>query len=83
MNHIRPALGITVAALLLTGCGTAPEDAGYDFGNTLDPLPGVALLDGTSAGQRGACAVESVERYEDDTDQDAFMKGCLDGARRR
>lgn len=73
-----------VCALLIltTACGTAPEDQGYEFGKTLDPLPGAPLLDGATVLQRAACAAEAVERYEDDTDQEAFYEGCLRGARR-
>lgn len=66
----------------LTACGVAPEDEGYEYGQTLDPLPGIPLLDGLSNGQRAACAAEAVIRYQEDTDQEAFHDGCLKGARR-
>jgi len=71
-----------VLLIALTACGVAPEDQGYEFGKTLDPLPGIPLMDGLSNGQRAACAAEAVIRYQEDTDQEAFFGGCLKGARR-
>lgn len=81
------AASITATALVVYGfgmmtVGVSAEREGYEYGTTLDPLPGVPLLDGTSGGQRGACAAKAVLTYPEGSTQDAFMKGCLDGARR-
>lgn len=69
-------------ALVITLWMPTPENMGYDYGRTLEPLPGAPLLDGTSGGQRGACAAKAVLTYNQGDDQDDFMRGCLDGARR-
>jgi hypothetical protein len=80
-------LSLTATALVVYGfglmtLGISAEREGYEYGTTLDPLPGAPLLDGTSGGQRGSCAARAVLTYPPGSEQDAFMKGCLDGARR-
>ena len=80
MRLIRPALG-ALLLLTLTACGTAPEDEGETYGRTLRDPDAVATYEGVSADQYAACVSRAVEIYVEADDHEAFIDGCVLGAR--
>jgi hypothetical protein len=80
MRLIRPA-AVAALLLLLAGCGTAPEDVGRDYGQTIRNPGAPVDYEGVSADQYAACISRSIDLYDEDTDQTAFIDACVTAAR--